>query len=69
MRQTTYNTGKIQIGLAYERKPLVRMDRDALLLQSALLGQRKGLDADGIVIIVSVAGMAALGLMAVAGWI
>jgi hypothetical protein len=67
--ERVFNTGKVSIGLAYERKPLVSMDRDALRLQSALLGERKGLDADGIVVVTCVAGLVAVVLMAVAGWI
>lgn len=37
----TYNTGKVQIGIAYEPKNVYEVSRDMELLQRALLEQRK----------------------------
>jgi len=39
----TYNTGKVQIGLAYEPKVNIQMSRDMLRLQHALINQRREL--------------------------
>lgn len=48
-----FNTGKVKIGIAYEApKRVIDMDRDALRLQSALLGCQARIDRDGIAIIV-----------------
>lgn len=53
-----YNTGRVLIGLAYQPKPTITMDRDALRLQCALIdaGQQisRPIDKDGIVIAASV---------------
>lgn len=67
--EQVFNTGKVAIGANYQAPRRVDMDRDALRLQRALLGQRKGLDADGIVIVICTAAAVALGLMAWAGWL
>jgi hypothetical protein len=37
----TYNTGKVQIGCMYQPTTKPHHDRDALLLQSALLNTRQ----------------------------
>ena len=37
---TTYNTGKLQIGLLSKKAPPVYHDQDALRLQSALINKR-----------------------------
>lgn len=39
-RSTPYHTGKVAIGLLYQRPP-VHHDRDARLLQTALLNERE----------------------------
>lgn len=39
-RSTPYHTGKVAIGLLYQRPP-VHHDRDACLLQTALLNERE----------------------------
>lgn len=36
---TTYNTGKVQIGLLYQGHPLPYHDNDAITLQRALLAR------------------------------
>lgn len=36
---TTYNTGKVQIGLLYQGHPRPYHDKDALLLQRCLLSR------------------------------
>ena len=53
-----FNTGKVAIGLAYQAKPNISMDGDALRLQRALLGERPAIDLDGILIVVGVAAFA-----------
>jgi len=67
--EQVFNTGKVAIGANYQAPRRVDMDRDALRLQRALLGQRKGLDADGIVIVACTLAAVALAIMALAGWI
>lgn len=51
--QRVFNTGKIQIGLAYQPKPYVESDKDMLKLQRALTGGRRRFDIDGLAIAVS----------------
>lgn len=46
------NTGKVRIGCAYQPKPNVHHDSDALRLQRALLGERTRLDWSGVGIVV-----------------
>lgn len=50
-----YHTGKVQIGLTYVPRQRPHMDRDALRLQRALLGERAATDWDGIGIVAGVA--------------
>lgn len=52
--QRVFNTGKVAIGLSYEAKPNISMDKDALRLQRALLGERNKIDKDGVAIIVGI---------------
>ena len=39
MPQRPYDTGKVRIGLAYERPPRRDMNSDEILIQKVLLGQ------------------------------
>jgi hypothetical protein len=48
----TYNTGKVQIGSAYNPHRPVYHDRDALKLQDALLGNKRPIDTSGVFIAV-----------------
>lgn len=41
MRHSTYNTGKVHIGLAYQRKPRTDMSLDEEKIQTALLSKGK----------------------------
>jgi len=47
----TYNTGKVNIGIAYQDPRTPYHDRDALRLQDALLRNARRTDWDGVVII------------------
>jgi hypothetical protein len=49
-----HNTGKVQIGLAYQDPRMPYHDRDALRLQDALLRNAQRTDWDGIAIILCV---------------
>jgi hypothetical protein len=53
--ERVFNTGRVQIGSAYQPKPNTSMDKDALRLQRALLGERNKIDADGLAIVAGVA--------------
>ena len=55
MKPTPYNTGRIQIGLLYTPPQVPHHDADALLLQRALLGERRRVDWDGLYIVAVVA--------------
>jgi hypothetical protein len=46
----TYNTGRVQIGSAYNPHRPVFHDRDALRLQDSLLGNKRSTDASGVFI-------------------
>jgi len=48
--EKVFNTGKIKIGCMYQASRPVYHDRDALRLQSALLGHKPEIDWDGIII-------------------
>ena len=48
--EKVFNTGKVQIGRAYVPTARPYHDRDALRLQSALLGHKPQTDWDGIII-------------------
>jgi len=48
----TYNTGRVQIGSAYNPHRPVFHDRDALKLQDALLSNPKQKDWDGLAIVI-----------------
>ena len=48
--EKVFNTGKIKIGCMYQASRPVYHDRDALRLQSALLGHKPQTDWDGIII-------------------
>lgn len=48
--EKVFNTGKVQIGRAYVPTARPYHDRDALRLQSALLGHKPEIDWDGIII-------------------
>lgn len=52
--QRVFNTGKVAIGLSYQAKPNISMDKDALRLQRALLGERATIDKDGVAIVAGV---------------
>ena len=56
--QRVFNTGKIQIGLAYQPKPYVESDKDMLKLQRALMGTGRRFDIEGLVIAISCAVLA-----------
>lgn len=58
------DTGRVIIGRAYIQPQYLHHDRDALRMQSALLGNRAGIDWDGIAIVVAF--LAALGAMGLA---
>jgi hypothetical protein len=47
--KTPYHTGKVAIGLTYQPPP-PHHDEDALRLQDALLGNRRGIDEGGVFI-------------------
>ena len=47
---TSYNTGKVQIGSAYNPTRPVYHDRDALKLQDALLNNKPSTDESGVFI-------------------
>lgn len=53
----TYNTGKVQIGLAYEPKNVYEMSRDMELLQQALIEQRKDRRAEWLYCILLLAAL------------
>ena len=55
MKPTPYNTGKVKIGLLYTTPQVPYHDADALLLQRALLGERRRVDWDGLYIVAVVA--------------
>jgi hypothetical protein len=67
--ENVFNTGRVRIGSQYQPAQRVEMDRDALRLQRALLGDRAGIDADGIVIVICAAAAVALAAMVWVGWI
>ena len=52
--EKVFNTGKIKIGCMYQASRPVYHDRDALRLQSALLGHKPQTDWDGIGIVAGV---------------
>ena len=52
--EKVFNTGKVQIGRAYVPTARPYHDRDALRLQSALLGHKPQTDWDGIGIVAGV---------------
>lgn len=64
--QRVFNTGKIQIGLAYQPKPYVESDKDMLKLQRALMGTGRRIDIDGLAIAASC--LVAVGVFLVPFW-
>ena len=65
--EKVFNTGKIKIGCMYQASRPVYHDRDALRLQSALLGHKPQTDWDGIGIVAGV--IAFIGILLVPGWV
>lgn len=53
MAKDVIDTGKVKIGLAYEKRAAPEMGTDALRLQRALLGEKEPIDKDGIAISVA----------------
>lgn len=67
--ERVFNTGRVGIGIQYQRARRVEMDADAQRLQGALLCKGPVVDADRITIAACVLAAAALAIMALAGWI
>lgn len=61
--KTVFNTGKVKIGLTYDKPNRIVMDRDALRLQRALICKDRQIDLDGIAIAISCLTVVALVLV------
>jgi len=68
LRYRTIDTGKVVIGRAYiPQAP--KPDADAEAIQKALLSKPHKVDADKLVLAVSVVALVAVAVMAIAGWL
>lgn len=64
MPPTTYTTRSgLRIGCAWQGRPPIHHDRDALRVQRALLGERSPIDASGLFIAAVVCAVIALVLI------
>ena len=64
--EKVFNTGKVAIGSLYTPTARPHHDRDALRLQSALLGHKPQTDWDGIAIVVGM--VAFVGILLAPAW-
>lgn len=59
-----YNTGKVKIGLAYEPPTRVELSLDEERLQTALLRNRAGRQANLFIVSITIAAVAAIAILA-----
>jgi hypothetical protein len=68
LRYRTIDTGKVIIGCAYT-PPAPLLDADAERIQKALLSKPRTVDADKVVLTVSLLALVAVAVMAVFNWL
>jgi hypothetical protein len=70
MNQQVLNTGKVKIGIYYDKPTRSEQDKDAELIQRALLAKGKSrVDWDKVMLIAAVFGVSFLVFAGMAGWL